>query len=154
MLASDAVPRKPHGHAAEAAALRVEALMGQAIPRQDPAVVLRSHFNHLRALLAIALVAVAGLTVALVILAKDSDEVGTTGAAVQVESAGSSRFQAESVDRTSHQPGVRHDGDPGSFGRPGSQNEFRGSKTSEDGTPRFARPGSESDPHGPASALP
>jgi hypothetical protein len=63
---------------------------------------------------------------------------------------------------------------PGSFGRPGSQTEFRGSKASEDGTPRFARPGSEtqfrgskasedstprfarpgsdSDPHGPASA--
>jgi hypothetical protein len=52
--------------------------MGQAIPRQQPAVVLRSQFNQLRALLAIALVAVAGLTVAVVILANDSDEVGST----------------------------------------------------------------------------
>jgi hypothetical protein len=50
--------------------------MGQAIPRQHPAVVLRSHFNQLRALLAVALVAVVGLTVAVVILATD-DDAGT-----------------------------------------------------------------------------
>jgi hypothetical protein len=55
--------------------------MGQAIPRQQPAVVLRSHFNHLRALLAVALIAVAGLTVAVVILANDSDESAGTSAA-------------------------------------------------------------------------
>jgi hypothetical protein len=159
------------GHAAEAAALRLEAVMGQAIPRQNPAVVLRSHFNQLRALLAAALVVVAGLTVAVVILANDSDEVSTTTSAVTAESAGSARFQAESVGRTYHLPDVRYDGDPGIFGgpgtryngdpgilagpgtrfdgdpgifgRPGSQTEFRGSKASEAGTPRFARPGSE-----------
>jgi hypothetical protein len=51
--------------------------MGQAIPRQHPAVVLRSHFNQLRALLAVAMVAIVGLTVAVVILAND-DEVSTT----------------------------------------------------------------------------
>ena len=45
--------------------------MGHAIPTQQPAVVLRSHFDHLRALLAITLVAVVGLTVAVVILAND-----------------------------------------------------------------------------------
>jgi hypothetical protein len=200
--------------------------MGQAIPRQNPAVVLRSHFNQLRALLAIALVAVAGLTVAVVILTNDSDEVGTTSTAVPAESAGSARFQAESVDRTFHRPGARDNGDPGIFGppstryngdpgifgppstgyngdpgifgpprsegpatemkdeagtaaaigqssggtefrgskasengtprfaRPGSETEVRGSNASEDGTPRFARPGSETDPHVPASALP
>jgi hypothetical protein len=55
--------------------------MGQAIPRQQPAVVLRSQFNQLRALLAIALLAVAGLTVAVVILAGDSDEVSSTSSA-------------------------------------------------------------------------
>jgi hypothetical protein len=60
--------------------------MGQAIPRQHPAVVLRSQFNQLRALLAVALIAVAGLTVAVVILANDSDEVSTTSAAKPVES--------------------------------------------------------------------
>jgi hypothetical protein len=59
--------------------------MGQAIPRQQPAVVLRSHFNHLRALLAVAVLAVAGLTVAVVILANDSDEVSSTSAAEPIE---------------------------------------------------------------------
>ena len=60
--------------------------MGHAIPTQQPAVVLRSHFDHLRALLAITLVAVVGLTVAVVILASDSDEVSGTSAAEPVES--------------------------------------------------------------------
>lgn len=55
--------------------------MGQAIPRQHPAVVLRSQFDHLRALLAVALTAVAGPTVAVAIVASDSDELamGTRG---------------------------------------------------------------------------
>jgi hypothetical protein len=60
--------------------------MGEAIPRQHPAVVLRSHFNQLRALLAVALIAVAGLTVAVVILANDSDQVSSTSAAKPIES--------------------------------------------------------------------
>jgi hypothetical protein len=60
--------------------------MGQAIPRQQPAVVLRSQFNKLRALLAIALVAVAGLTVAVVILSNDADEVSSTSSAQPIES--------------------------------------------------------------------
>ena len=45
--------------------------MPQTVPTQHPAVVLRSHYRHLRALLAIALVAVVGLTVAVVSLATD-----------------------------------------------------------------------------------
>jgi hypothetical protein len=60
--------------------------MGQAIPRQHPAVVLRSHFNQLRALLVVALIAVAGLTTAVVILANDSDEVSGTSSATPTES--------------------------------------------------------------------
>src|SRR5919109_4438897 len=83
---------------------RQEAVMGQAIPRQNPAVVLRSHFNQLRALLATALVAVAGLTFAVVILADDSDQVSTTSSAVTAESAGSARSET--------------------FQRAGSQTEF------------------------------
>jgi hypothetical protein len=51
--------------------------MGQAIPDQHPAVVLRSHYVHLRALLAVALVAVVGLSVAVVIVANDADEART-----------------------------------------------------------------------------
>jgi hypothetical protein len=111
--------------------------MGQAIPRQQPAVVLRSHFNQLRALLAVALVAVAGLTVAVVILANESDEVSATTSAVTAESAGSARSEII-------RPPGRHaefrgskasaDGTPHSA-RPASQTEFRGSKASADGTP-------------------
>jgi hypothetical protein len=57
--------------------------MGVATPRQHTAVVLRSRFNQLRALLAVALIAVAGLTVAVVILANDSEEVGSTSSAAK-----------------------------------------------------------------------
>jgi hypothetical protein len=56
--------------------------MGQAIPRQHPAVVLRSSFRQLRALLAIALVAVAGLSSTVVILATD-DDGATTASSVK-----------------------------------------------------------------------
>ena len=51
--------------------------MGETLPTQHPAVVLRSHFNALRALLAVALVAVVGLTVAVVILASDEQQVNS-----------------------------------------------------------------------------
>src|SRR5918999_265872 len=60
--------------------------MGKAIPTQHPAVVLRSHFRAMRALLAAALIAVVGLTVAVVILANDRDEVASTSTAEPVES--------------------------------------------------------------------
>ena len=46
-----------------------EAVMSPAIPAQHPAVVLRSHYNHLRTLLAVAIIAIAGLSAAVVILA-------------------------------------------------------------------------------------
>ncbi len=74
---------KTTGRAAEAAALREESVMGVAIPSQHPPVVLRSQFNKLRALLAVALIAVAGLTVAVVILANDSDKVSSTSSAAK-----------------------------------------------------------------------
>jgi hypothetical protein len=73
--------------------------MGQAIPRQQPAVVLRSHFNQLRALLAVALIAVAGLTVAVVILANDSDQVGSTSAAKPVETVKDRDFSPAAAGR-------------------------------------------------------
>src|ERR671925_1867589 len=78
-------PQNTIGQAVQSAAPRLESVMGEAIPRQHPAVVLRSHFNHLRALLAVALIAVAGLTVAVVILATDSDEVGGASSAQSIE---------------------------------------------------------------------
>jgi hypothetical protein len=64
--------------------------MGQAIPRQHPAVVLRSHFNQLRALLAVAMVAIVGLSVAVVILAND-DEVSTTSSTSTAAPVGTTR---------------------------------------------------------------
>jgi hypothetical protein len=53
-----------------------EAVMGQVIPRQHPAVVLKSHYKALRALLAVALVAIVALATTVVILANDDN--GTT----------------------------------------------------------------------------
>ena len=48
--------------------------MGQVIPRQHPAVVLKSHYKAIRALLAVALVAIVALAAAVVILANDDDK--------------------------------------------------------------------------------
>jgi hypothetical protein len=61
--------------------------MGKAVPTQHPAVVLRSHYRGVRALLAVALAAVLGLSAAVVILATDSDDVAGTSSAQPVESA-------------------------------------------------------------------
>jgi hypothetical protein len=58
--------------------------MGQAIPNQHPAVVLRSRYLQMRTLLAIAMVAVIGLTVAVVVLAIDDNSASSTGPATQV----------------------------------------------------------------------
>ena len=52
--------------------------MGYSIPRQQPAVVLRSQFNWLRATLAVALSCVAGLTIAIGIVAGSGDERTTS----------------------------------------------------------------------------
>jgi hypothetical protein len=92
--------------------------MGKAIPTQHPAVVLRSHFNQLRGLLAIALVAVAGLTTAVVILANDSNEVSGTSSAKPIESINygsgavnpSTGYPSATIRPDS--PGTRYDGGP------------------------------------------
>lgn len=55
--------------------------MGQPIPAQHPSVVLRSHFKLVRALLAIAMAAVLGLTAAVVILANDEDRLDSASKA-------------------------------------------------------------------------
>jgi hypothetical protein len=53
--------------------------MGHAIPKQHPAVVLRSHYNLVRALLGVAMIALVGLVIALVVIANDDDESASTG---------------------------------------------------------------------------
>jgi hypothetical protein len=120
------LPTNTTGSVADAAALAQEAVMGKAVPSQHPAVVLRSHFNHVRALLAIAMIAVVGLTVAVVILANDSDDVAGTSTAAPVESLNYGGFnpatgrpesaplpqqEVESL-RQIHSPGQRYDGGP------------------------------------------
>jgi hypothetical protein len=47
--------------------------MSHTVPSQHPAVVLRSHHKHLRALLAIAVAVILGLAVAVVVLATSSN---------------------------------------------------------------------------------
>jgi hypothetical protein len=101
--------------------------MGQAIPRQHPAVVLRSHFNHLRALLAVAMVAVVGLTAAVVILATDDDRDTSAGPTTQVSAPsanGTTRYDGGPEEGTrggavparqpnvDASPGARYDGGP------------------------------------------
>jgi hypothetical protein len=58
--------------------------MGQVVPSQNPAVVLRSHFNQLRALLAVALIAVIGLTAAVVMVANDENQATTASSAAPI----------------------------------------------------------------------
>lgn len=58
--------------------------MGQAIPNQHPAVVLRSRYLQMRTLLAIAMVAVIGLTVSVVVLAIDDNTGAGLGSATEV----------------------------------------------------------------------
>ena len=54
--------------------------MGHAIPKQHPAVVLRSHYNLVRALLGVAMIALVGLVITLVIVANDNNDSGPTSA--------------------------------------------------------------------------
>jgi hypothetical protein len=102
----------PNRRAAEAAAQKQEAAMPQAVPTQHPAVVLRSHYRQLRALLAIAMIAVVGLTVTVVILAEDeaTSTRPATPASAPTEPAGP---------RYIHPPGQRYD--PGPHGTIPSQ---------------------------------
>jgi hypothetical protein len=88
-----------HNRASRETAPGQEAVMGKAIPTQHPAVVLRSHFKQVRALLAVAMIAVVGLTAAVVILATDEDGGTSTGSATQVSAPGPSS-------------GIRYDGGP------------------------------------------
>ena len=75
--------------------------MGQVIPRQHPAVVLKSHYKTVRALLAAALVAIVALAATVVILANDADK-----------QASSAPISAQAQVAQQQAPGVRFDGGP------------------------------------------
>ena len=77
--------------------------MSQTVPTQHPAVVLRSHYRQLCALLAIAMVAVVGLAAAVVILA--GDDAANTRAATPV----SAPSEPANGPRYIHSPGQRYE---------------------------------------------
>ena len=78
-----------------------ESVMGQVIQRQHPAVVLKSHYKAVRALLAAALVAIVALAATVVILANDADKT-----------ASSAPISAQAKPAQQQDPGVRFDGGP------------------------------------------
>jgi hypothetical protein len=119
-IGTDVNPQ-PTGRAAEPAAPTQEAVMGHAIPNQHPAVVLRSHYRQLRALLAVAMIVVVGLTAAVVILATNDDR-DTSASSTQPLNAATQPAPGQRYDggpeegtrgvATARQPGVRYDGGP------------------------------------------
>ena len=75
--------------------------MSQTVPAQHPAVVLRSHYRQLRSLLAVAMIAVLGLTVAVVMLATNDENSPAVQSAAPAAAAASAPVN-----------GVRFDGGP------------------------------------------
>ena len=61
--------------------------MSHQISQQHPAVVLRSHYVHMRALLAIAMIAVVGLTVTVVLLATRENSTASASSATPATSS-------------------------------------------------------------------
>lgn len=94
--------------------------MGKTIPAQHPAVVLRSHYRQLRALLATAMIAVVGLTAAVVILATNDDRDTSASSATQVSAlgpTGSTRYDGGPDEGSrgvvpAQPPSTRYDGGP------------------------------------------
>ena len=86
--------------------------MGKAIPAQHPAVVLRSHYKQLRALLAIAMIAVVGLSGAVVILANEDDEPATPSSVVQFEESPLTRAHPKEQLNGQQSADTRYDGGP------------------------------------------
>ena len=94
--------------------------MGQPIPSQHPSVVLRSHYKAVRALLAVAMVALIALAAAVVILADDEDRaISTAQPTVQEQTLPSgTRFDGGPDEGTRGPqayplaPGTRFDGGP------------------------------------------
>ena len=99
--------------------------MSKAIPMQHPAVVLRSHYRQLRALLAVAMIAVVGLAAAVVTLATNDHRDSANGPTTHLSApgpAGSTRYDGGPEEGTrgalspgapsNAVPGTRYDGGP------------------------------------------
>jgi hypothetical protein len=93
-----------------------ETVMGQVIPRQHPAVVLKSHYKAVRALLAAALIAIVALAATVVILANDDDQVtGNASSAQPAQSINYGGFNpatGKPVQAETLPSGTRFDGGP------------------------------------------
>jgi hypothetical protein len=74
--------------------------MSHTVPSQHPAVVLRSNYQHLRGLLAIAVAVILGLTIAVVVLATNSSHV--TLASATTQSASQANPSAETGAKLDH----------------------------------------------------
>jgi len=97
--------------------------MGQPIPAQHPSVVLRSHFNLVRALLIIAIAALIASAAAVVILAGDDNKVDTA-----------SRATPAALPQAQTPAGTRYDGGPDE-GTRGAISSPRAAGTRYDGGP-------------------
>jgi hypothetical protein len=87
--------------------------MGKAIPAQHPAVVLRWHLQMVRALLATALIAVVGLSIAVVMVATDTQLVNSTRSASAVYPAHYGSFNPKAEHAVQSSIGsTRYDGGP------------------------------------------
>src|SRR4051794_5801252 len=113
-----------------------ESVMGQVIPRQHPAVVLKSHYKALRALLAVALVAIAALAAVVVILA--SDDNNTQSAVQPAAKAAVAKQQLPA--------GTRFDGGPNEGTRGITSNVAPAPGTRFDGGPDEGTRGPQSQP--------
>jgi hypothetical protein len=91
--------------------------MGHPIPKQHPAVVLRAHYNALRALLAVALLAVVALSATVAIIATDDEtaNIAPRSATLQPQELNYGGFNpATGKPAVQEQlpPGTRFDGGP------------------------------------------
>ncbi len=98
--------------------------MNQAVPTQHPAVVLRSNYTLLRALLATAMIAVVGLTATVVVLATDDEHSPALNSAAPVTAPDPSGARYDggpeegawgaiaSPPSATHSPSIRYDGGP------------------------------------------
>jgi hypothetical protein len=88
-----------------------EAVMGQPFPTQHPAVVLRSNFNLVRGLLAVAMAAVVALSAAVVIVANNDDELAGSSSAGSAATLPNQAVHSHPLEGTPA-PATRYDGGP------------------------------------------
>ena len=91
--------------------------MSHQISQQHPAVVLRSHYVHMRALLVIAMIAVVGLTITVVLLA--NRENSTASATLATPATSSQGTSGTSAGGGPIDPGYGYGGHPEKGYRPG-----------------------------------